>query len=104
MVLYVCELTLARRGLSLLWTHQSLENQANSTYENRLQILSALIFGMFFVGCRKPVSNPDMLLQSKKGSLTPRDESGYTLMGTVTPRIAIPPEEDETSISVLERP
>jgi hypothetical protein len=87
-------------------TLDSPEPRKSSKFHLRksIAILSALIFGMFFVGCRKPVSNPDMLLQSKKGSLTPRDESGYTLMGTVTPRIAIPPEEDETSISVLERP
>jgi hypothetical protein len=73
-------------------------------FRKSLAILSALLFGLFFVGCRKPVNKQDMLLQSEKGSLTPRNENGYTIMGTVTPRIAIPPEEDETSVSVLELP
>lgn len=69
-----------------------------------LAILCALLFGLLFVGCSKPVNKPDMLLQSEKGSFTPRKEHGYTFTGTVPPRIAIPPEEDGNSVSVLERP
>lgn len=87
-------------------TLDSLEIRKSNNFHFRklVAILSALIFGIFFVGCRKPVNKPDMLLDSNKSSQTPRDASGYTFMGTVTPRIEIPPEEDETSISVLERP
>jgi len=87
-------------------TKKPVENRHRqaSIVSKLLAIGSALMFGAFTTGCRDKAVVTPIVPQTAGESEQTGDRSTHTLMGTVTPRIIIPEEEEEKVPSTAERP
>lgn len=77
-----------------------------SFYRIGMKIASTLCFGLLFIGCRKQGESTELTLEIHENLNDLIEVEQSTFMGTVTPRIIIPEEEEESLVppETSERP
>lgn len=85
----------ARSGTVITKKPKANRQRRVSLAHRWLSFISAVMFGTFLAGCREKTMDTPKEPQTAGDSEHTDDRSTYTLMGTVTPRIIIPEEEEE---------